>query len=674
MTLLAPLGLLALISLIILLIIYIIRPNFQHRIISSTYIWKLSLKYKKKRVPINKLRNLLLIICQVLILTCCAIILSQPNKILLAKESGEEAIIIIDTSASMRIESVEGDVRESRFERAVTDAIDLAYFTFSKEGKVSVILADEEPNFLLGSRLTYMSANSLYAELRALLEDEYACSYGTADIDTALTLCEDIIFVNNDAQVYLYTDVEYPNVPKGVNVEFMAYEEDWNVSILNAYTLYEDNYYNFYVEVACYGQNFSGLNLKLEVRGCNDSQDKYVRMADASKLDLVDGTVYTIAFRHTALADGIVPPETMIIQDLGEQIYLFDSVYVSIVDSDNKNTAQIFAEDGLFEDNEFYIYGGRATRLNVQYVSTLPHTFLNGALLTLRKYYESEWDIRISTQFWVQDAEMSGYDLYIFEEGEIPSYLPSDGVSLIISPYRSLMGGGVITSGSQDVTSTGGLVPTVVEEHPILNGLNVENIIINRYIRTSSYDQSTYKSILEVPGNPLILVANTTQEKVVYFNFNLHYSNLPLLPEFPLLMYNVFEYFFPPMVEANSFEVNEEFTLRARGESMMIKGGDFSQEYTTFPAKAKLSLPGTYTVSQETFSISESGAVVVSKDIYVRLPAEESNAHFAAEDAPHNPYAESNVRDFYEDLLLYVAIALTALMFAEWLLQVRDNM
>ena len=62
MTLLTPLGLIALSSIVALIIIYIIRPNFQQKIISTTFVWKLSLKYRKKRIPTSKLRNLILIL------------------------------------------------------------------------------------------------------------------------------------------------------------------------------------------------------------------------------------------------------------------------------------------------------------------------------------------------------------------------------------------------------------------------------------------------------------------------------------------------------------------------------------------------------------------------------------------------------------------------------------
>ena len=118
MKLLTPLGLLGLIGIIVLIIIYIIRPNFQQKNISSTFIWKLSLKYKKKRIPTSKLRDFLLILCQILILASCAAILTKPSQIIKVDNENLEVITVIDMSASMRVES-DG---KTRFERAVEQA------------------------------------------------------------------------------------------------------------------------------------------------------------------------------------------------------------------------------------------------------------------------------------------------------------------------------------------------------------------------------------------------------------------------------------------------------------------------------------------------------------------------------------------------------------------------
>ena len=117
MRLLAPLGLIGLIGLVILLVIYLLKPNYQQKYISSTYIWRLSLKYKKKKLPISKLRNILLLICQILFLLIAAFILAQPVIMRHIESTGPDKIMILDASASMR--SLSGGT--TRFERAVSE-------------------------------------------------------------------------------------------------------------------------------------------------------------------------------------------------------------------------------------------------------------------------------------------------------------------------------------------------------------------------------------------------------------------------------------------------------------------------------------------------------------------------------------------------------------------------
>ena len=43
-----PLGFIAILSVAILVVIYLIKPSYKSRTLPSTYIWKESLKYRKK--------------------------------------------------------------------------------------------------------------------------------------------------------------------------------------------------------------------------------------------------------------------------------------------------------------------------------------------------------------------------------------------------------------------------------------------------------------------------------------------------------------------------------------------------------------------------------------------------------------------------------------------------
>ena len=147
MSWLTPLGFLGLAGLIALIIIYIIKPNYQLKIISSTFIWKLSLKLRRKKIPINKLRNILIFICQFLIITSTALMLAQPFIPTEKEQIVTERVAIIDASASMR--STLGV--DTRFHRAVEDVRAMSAQTLEEGGKINIILAAESAAYLVQS-------------------------------------------------------------------------------------------------------------------------------------------------------------------------------------------------------------------------------------------------------------------------------------------------------------------------------------------------------------------------------------------------------------------------------------------------------------------------------------------------------------------------------------------
>ena len=103
MRLLLPLGLLALLGLLVLLIIYLIKPSYQNKSIPSTYIWRESLKYRKKQKTDSIFRNLLIILCQILIIVLAAFILSMPLVQIYSADDLDQNILVIDGSAKPSI-------------------------------------------------------------------------------------------------------------------------------------------------------------------------------------------------------------------------------------------------------------------------------------------------------------------------------------------------------------------------------------------------------------------------------------------------------------------------------------------------------------------------------------------------------------------------------------------
>lgn len=655
MTLLTPLGLLGLISIIVLIIIYIIRPNYQQKMISSTFVWKLSLKYRKKRVPISKLRNILLILCQILILTACALILAQPSQILKSEVEVPEVIAIIDSSASMRAE-YDG---ETRFTRAINEVIQDTDDVFAKDGIVTVILADENPSYLVqGIRAN--NKTQLENALEPLLDEYTGCAYGDSDMESAMALCEDIVLKNPATEIYVYTDTEYAYVPENIKVIDVCDENEWNAAILDASTDFNEGYYSFCVDVACYGRD-QEIELYLEVQNANaaDSNDVGSTIKFTVPVYCDGDTTKRIIFINDDLyEESADTDENVIYHRIGEadKISSYQTVFMTI-DNDN------LLGDSLEEDNKFNLYNGQKEVLRIQYASGKTNPFFVAVLDSLRAIYQDRWDIQITELRPETEAATSGFDLYIFEH-TMPNIMPTDGVVFIVNPSTAPSGSGFTVQGERSFHNLS--LTEADGEHPLMKNITADNITVS-LIKTISFDAS-YQILMTCDNTPALLVKEEESERVVVMPFSLHYSNLPVLKEFPLLMLNIFERFFPITVSGSSFEVNEKIDLNARGNELYVSFGEESTMYNQFPNVLKVNMPGTYVLTQTTFAGKE-----IMESIYVKMPAKESDV-WGKKEALDNPYTDLTKEDYFKDLLMFVAAALVALLFIEWWLKGQESM
>ena len=670
MSLLTPLGLLGLLSIIVLIIIYIIKPNYQQKFVSSTFIWKLSLKYRKKKIPTNKIRNILLILCQVFILAACAAILAQPVQIIPKEKRATEVIAILDSSASMRTE-YKG---KTRFERAVEGVRSLSNDMLEKNGLVSVIIAEENPSFMAQRIATEKEGMEATEKLNALLETD-ACSYSTSNIEAAINLCEEVLVANPEAQIHLFTDTAYSFVPENVKLVNVSKEEEWNVGILDAYTEMEDNYYKFIVDVGCYGNRTAEISVTLSIIDANarSSEEKGENITLTTEpIPFGNNETKRIIFINEDQYQGLENQEENVVYHLitntDERVYAYQSVQVSLG-----------MDDSFSIDNNFSIYNGQKEVLRIQYASELPNPFFTVLFEKLREIYASKWDLQIEQLKMGEEGETHGFDFYIFEH-RMPKKMPTDGVVFLLNPDPSLSDNRLPADSGLQATGINEfrrhIYLTKEKEHPILNHMNVEDITVYKLVNML-YDPD-YEVLWWCESQPALLVKDLSEEeasgvsKVVVMPFSLHDSNITMTKEYPVLFYNIMEYFLPSTVQQNTFEVGENVELNARGKELsMLREGDDKEKtvvFNEFPNSMIAELPGTYTLSQTTYS----GKSVTEK-IFVKVPAEESNI-FKVDDAIKDLYQKEQDEINYNDLLLYIAAALVAVLFIEWWLQSRENM
>ena len=643
MSLLAPLGLLGLLGIIALIIIYIIKPNYQNKFISSTYIWKLSLKYKKKKIPLNTLRNILLFLCQVAIITGAAFILSMPFIDTSDKDNSQDVIMVIDASASMQTQHNE----VTRLERAATTALADAKEAFGQGKRVSLILASDTSEFLVQD-VTAENAEAVYDALDDIVNSpEKYYTFGEPDVGGAMKIAEQITSAKENTEVTLYTDMSYLGSGK-VKVHNVSEGSEWNAAILDVRATLVENLYRIEIDVACYGVdaripvtceilNIDGKGLNLEIE-----QDVYCTNDQVSTVVLGYVTA-DMSEEEAELID--------------EEIFVteFDQVFVHISEYDS-----------LSYDNQFNLYGGRKPTVKIQYYSVYPNTYWRTALDILSDVLSDKWRVEVTEiKPGINDAELAveGFDLYIFEHNA-PTVVPDDGIVIYSNPSKLPAEAGVRLGGGMEAGVE--LFLEKGEDHPVMNNIAADKISVTAF--TSVIGTDGYVPLLSYGDYPMLLIKEDVDQKIVLMPFSVHYSNLVALPEFPLLLNNIMNYFFRETVkDGYVYEPGETVSLDARAETLEVIGPETDILLEELPGEISLSIPGTYTLTQ----VPMSGNAVI-ENIYVKIPASESDIALEEETLP-NPYFFEEPEDSKIDLLFYFALAVVLLLFAEWWLQSREQ-
>ena len=615
MRLLLPIGLLALLGIAVLIVIYLIKPSYQNKPVTSTYIWRESLKYRKREKPDSIFRNLLLILCQILLVALSAFILSMPFVKTYSADDLDQNILVIDGSANMMAAS-DGT---TRFERALGQALQFAEESIGKRVPVSVVYAGEDASYVVTEEISFAAVEEKLGALQ--------CSYTTGDVEGAMALVRDLT-ENSNAQVYFYTGTEYRSA-YDINVVDVSSENDWNACVLDVRAESIDNYYTFYADVAVYGSN-KYLDVYLTVNGVNDEAETLYAQG---RVNCVDGVTVTFEF------DGL-------------GIYRYEDAEVSVRVDDG--TQDSFAHDDIFR-----LYGGTKETIKIQYASSLPNNFFTGALLVLQSTYADRWDVELSQPTESEDIASSGYDFYIFEHS-MPSVLPKDGVVFLVNPDTVPRGLDLTVGGNinGDFTMTGGVV------NPVMDYVDATTITATTYRPITSSEG--FETLMYCEGDAVFAVRNAEDMKAAVLTLNLNTSNLAVLYQFPTMLANMFDYFIPQTVEKNVFDAGEEMQIRARGTDVKVVGAQ-GETPVQPPAAVSLGEPGSYTVTQMLASGRRS-----ETDIFVKIAAKESDFNRVETEIPGATQIKKP-EDVETDIYLWLAAAALAVLFLEFFLQAREK-
>lgn len=189
--------------------------------------------------------------------------------------------------------------------------------------------------------------------------------------------------------------------------------------------------------------------------------------------------------------------------------------------------------------------------------------------------------------------KLSGYNLYIFN-GSVPDELPTDGHIIIVNPDKNSL--------------------FDVGEEVIISSVKAKDS--NEISLTNKPAFSVYKSkkitlpawgseLVSSPETPLIFAGSTGKQKIAVIGFDLSNSDLPLKMDFPVLIYDIINSFFPDgAVEGGNIQCGVQTELNisplAQEVNVVKPGGDTVKLAPPFPVQAfKADEPGIYYLEQK---------------------------------------------------------------------------
>lgn len=198
--------------------------------------------------------------------------------------------------------------------------------------------------------------------------------------------------------------------------------------------------------------------------------------------------------------------------------------------------ARLISQDAMTVDHEAWAIVGGSMHGRVLLV-TKGNSFLEAALRI-----QTNIDLYETTP--AKYTNFGNYDLTVFD-GFVPATLPSGDLFFINPPTGSYIFG---KSGQE--TNIGSIQAGNDNENLLTNVdlSSIHTLHFSHQLIPASWAQS----IITAPQSPLLIAGQNGNRRIAVLGFDLHDSDFPLQPSFPLLIYNLVNWFLPPPVAGDA--------------------------------------------------------------------------------------------------------------------------
>jgi hypothetical protein len=468
-----------------------------------------------------------------------------------------DTIIILQASASMQAT----DVVPSRFQVAknqISDLID----GLGPADRLSLITMARSPQVLIAN-------SSDQSQLQAALQRATVTNQD-ADLEQALSLATSLAAGNNNVHVLIVGDghVLQPDQPLQVpfSVEYLRIGTDApNVALLALASRAINGSLVALAQVANYSHAQRSVPVELYADG---------KLIGVQTITLAPGASGSLQW-------GPLPPATQFLH------------------------AQILSQDAMSVDHQAWAIAGGSMRGRVLLV-TNENKFLQAALGLLP-------NVNLFETTPAKYVDTGTFDLTIFD-GFVPKTLPSGDIFFVNPPPGSYLFG---KSGQEvDVSQ----ISAANDSQGILQNVNLSDIHVLRFSHLLT-PALWAQPIIAANQTPLLIAGENQNRRIATLGFDLHDSDFPLQPDFPIFMYNLVNWFLPPPV-GNDGQVSPDTPVTVQtwpgADRVTITApGSNAQPVTVgppFPVVPfdRTNTPGIYQVAQRVRGQERYGAFVVN--------------------------------------------------------------
>lgn len=466
-----------------IVVLYLLKRKVEDRVVPSTLLWQRTLQNWEAVRPWEKLRRNLLLFLQLLAAVLLLLALLRP-AIPTDGPATDHTVLVIENAGSMQTR--EGE--QTRLQQAVAAASGWVE-KLGRGQTVTLMEAGREPK-------VWVSKSADQEQLLAAL-GQLTPSFGSADIGAALSLAGAIAANEPGSGVIWMGDGEeersawhgadaYP-----ASFRFMQMGRTRENSAIGAFVTQTGT------------KDVEGL-VRIDNHGSSQSTgtvtiyDQNDRLLDSDTFTVEAGATRTITW-------GQLPASP---------------VYRAVIEPQ---------QDGLASDNEAWSVPFTTGVGRAALVSPAGNRFLHQALQTVGS-------MEVETMQQPPEKKGEARDVWVFD-GVIPDRLPEGNV-LLIAPDRAA--DWLPFEGTRELDQE---PKAVAEDDPLLRYVDWRDVHVAKSALLG--EVPGMKALVQAGATDLVRAGTIDGRRVVIVGFDLHDSDLPLRPAFPIFMQNVVAWLAP---------------------------------------------------------------------------------------------------------------------------------